>query len=163
MTWHPDAKAYWDWWYSDFRERNKGGRWDANFERMTNQVRKVAMINAAQELSLEISKEDLEDAVAMAEPLVGHLNDVAIGENPEEILRQRIMQFMKRRVPASVTKSDLLNGINGVDKRRLEGALETLMEAEKLILDTSDNGHHVGRRPTKYRLKDVLRAFSGAI
>jgi hypothetical protein len=82
MRWDADAKAYWDWWYSDFRGRNHGGRWDANFERMTNQVRKVAMINAAQALRLEIGRDDLEAAVTMAEPLVAHLNDVAIGEKP---------------------------------------------------------------------------------
>ncbi len=98
----------------------------------------------------------------MAEPLVGHLNEVAIGENPEEILRQRVVQFMRRKAPAAVTKSELLNGVSGIDKRRLEGALETLMEAEKVALDTSNTEHHVGRRPTKYRLKDVLRELSRA-
>jgi hypothetical protein len=143
MTWDAQSKAYWDWWYSDFRQRNHGGRWDANFERMTNQVRKVAMINAAQRAALQISREDLESAVRMAEPLVDHLNEVAIGENPEEILRQRIVQYMKRKVPAPVTKSELLNGVSGIDKRRLEAAMETLMEAEKVILDVSDNGHHI--------------------
>lgn len=163
MVWHAEAKAFWDWWYSDFRERNKGGRWDANFERMTNQVRKVAMVNAAQDMRLIIEHRDLEDAVKMAEPLVDHLHDVAIGENPEEILRQRILHYMKRRVPSSVSKSDLLNGVSGIDKRRLEAAMETLIEADKVVLDMSDNGHHTGRRPTKYRLKDVLRVFSGAM
>jgi hypothetical protein len=163
ITWSAGAKAFWDWWYSDFRERNKGGRWDANFERMTNQVRKVAMINAAQDLRLEISQADLEEAVAMAEPLVEHLNEVAIGENPEEILRQRILQYMRRRTPHAVTKSDLLNNVSGTDKRRLEGAMETLMEAEKVALDPGENGHHVGRRATKYRLREALRVVSGAV
>lgn len=151
MTWSPDAKAFWDFWYSDFRERNKGGRWDANFERMTNQVRKVAMINAGQDMRLEILKEDLESAVSLAEPLVEHLNEVAIGENPEEILRQRVVQFMKRK-GSSASKSELLNGVSGVDKRRLEGALETLMEAEKICLEVSPNGHHKGRPPTRFKL-----------
>lgn len=157
MAWDLNAKAYWDWWYSDFRERNQGGRWDANFERMTNQVRKVAMVNAAQRMSLDISRKDLEDAVRMAEPLVSHLNEVAIGENPEEILRQRIIQYLKRRAPTAVTKSELLNGVSGLDKRRLEAAMETLMEADRVMLDLSENGHHHGRKPTRYQLKDVLR------
>lgn len=153
MVWMPEAKEYWDWWYSDFRTRNAGGRWDANFERMTNQVRKVAMINAAQDTRLEISRLDLEDAVGMAEPLVGHLNDVAIGENPEEILRQRILHYMKKRATA-VNRSELLNNVNGIDKKRLDAALETLMEAEKIMLDATENGTAPGRRPTKYRLRE---------
>ena len=156
MKWHPDAKAFWDFWYDDFREKNKGGRWDAMFERMTNQTRKIAMINAAQDLRLEISYEDLADAVQMVEPLVGNLGDVAIGENPEEILRQKILQFMKRRGRNGVSKSDLLNGVNGLDKRRLEGAMETLLEADQVILEEVDKGGKPGRTPTKYRIKDAV-------
>lgn len=162
MTWSPEAKALWDWWYSDFRERNKGGRWDANFERMTTQVRKVAMLNAAQDMRLVISHDDLEGAVKMAEPLVEHLNEVTIGENPEEILRQRVMQFIKRRAPSSVSKSELLNGVAGIDKRRLEAAMDTLMEADKVMLDASDTGQHTRGRPaTRYRLKDMLKVLAG--
>lgn len=160
MEWTPAAKAYWDFWYSDFRTRNHGGRWDANFERMTNQARKVAMINAAQDTRLQIELTDLEDAVAMVEPLVDHLNEVAIGDSPEEILRQRIIQFMKRRVPTAVTKSDLLNGVSGLDKKRLEAAMETLLESERVIVDDGENGYHGGRRPLKYKLKHVLRELA---
>lgn len=161
MKWSTDAKAFWDFWYDDFREKNKGGRWDAMFERMTNQTRKIAMINAAQGMRLEISYEDLADAVKMVEPLIGNLGDVAIGENPEEILRQKILQFMNRRTPHSVSKSDLLNGVNGLDKRRLEGAMETLMEAEKVFLDTTES-NHPGRKATRYKLRDLARVLVGA-
>lgn len=157
MTWTPEAKAYWDFWYNDFRRRNSGGKWDANFERMTTQTRKVAMINAAQELRLEIEKKDLEDAVGMVEPLVESLDGVAIGDNPEEILRQRILQYMKRHGPHSIPKSELLNNLSGLDKRRLEGAMETLLEADRVIVDVSENGHHAGRRPTKYKLRELLK------
>ncbi len=157
MTWHADAKAYWDWWYSDFRERNKGGRWDAMFERMTNQTRKVAMINAAQDMRLEVSYDDLVDAVGMSEPLIGHLGEVAIGDNPEEILRQKILQFMKRYGPGQVTKSHLLNGVRGLDKRRLEAAIETLLEADQVEIDETYIAKGPGRKATKYKIKEGAR------
>lgn len=157
ISWTSEAKEYWEWWYSDFRKKNQGGRWDANYERMTNQVRKIAMLNAAQQMRLTIQLEDLYSAAAMAEPLVAHLNEVAIGDNPEEILRQRILQYIKRYSPACVTKSELLNNISGIDKRRLEAAIETLVESDKVTVDISEKEGHPGRRPTKYKIKEMGR------
>lgn len=150
MRWTTEARALWDLWYSAFREKNQGGRWDANFERMTNQVRKIAMLNAVQQLRFDITEEDLQDAILISEPLVDHLNDVAIGDNPEEILRQRIVQLMKRRT-LPVSRSELLNGINGIDKRRLDAGLETLVEADRVETVPFESTHK-GRPPTLYRL-----------
>ena len=153
MKWTPDSKALWDHWYDDFRRRNQGGFWDANYERMTQQVRKVAMINAAQELRLDIRHEDLKDAIGTIEPLLRQLNNVIIGDSSAEILRKRILAFIRKREPAGVSRSDLLNGISGLDAWTLDQHEKTLLQAEKIQTIVEETG---GRKRTIYKLKNIL-------
>lgn len=153
MSWNPKAKKMWDEWYSDFRTRHQGGKWDANYERMTNQVRKIAMLNAAQDLRKEITDEDLDSAIAMTEPLVECLTDIVIGESKEEVIRNKIYSFIRRKAPHPVNRSNLLNYITGIDAWTLNGHIQTLIEMEKIEIVLDDSEGKAGRKPTLYKIK----------
>lgn len=153
MKWSGEAKIRWDAWYSDFRKRNTGGKWDANYERMTGQVRKIAMLNAAQGLRLEINVEDLDSAIQMAEPLVKCLNEIVIGESREEIKRNKIFSYIRRRAPHAVKRSELQNNVNDLDSWSLDNHVRTLLDMEKIEVVTDSLDKKPGRKPIMYRAK----------
>jgi hypothetical protein len=72
------------------------------------------------------------------------------------------MQYFRRKLPNSVTKSDLLNGVSGIDKRRLEAAMETLIESDRVVVDESAPPNHPGRKATRYKIRDALRELTRA-
>lgn len=150
IKWSPAAKKMWDAWYSDFRTRNQGGQWDANYERLTLQVRKIAMLNAVQELRLEISDTDLDDAICLAEPLVHNLSQIVIGDDKDEIMRNRIYAYIRRHAAKPITRSQLLNGVSGLDAWALSQHEKTLIEMEKIEIVVNGDGK---RKKTYYKIK----------
>lgn len=148
IRWSDEAKKMWDAWYDDFRERNQGGKWDANYERITLQVRKIAMLNAAQDLRLHICSPDLDSAISMAEPLIESLKQIAVGDTREEVYRNKILGYIQKWTERGVRRSDLLNNISGLDARSLNDHIRTLVEMEKIEMKTEKL---VGRQVETYR------------
>lgn len=153
MSWSAEAKKLWDDWYPDFRTRNQGGKWDANYERLTTQARKIAMIHAAQQMRLVISADDLDRAISLVEPLIDSLNDICIGENKIEVTRNKIFNMINRSHPKPIKRSTLLNAIYGLDAREFKEHERTLLEMDKIESFLGDT--HKGRRPMMYRLKEI--------
>lgn len=160
MTWAHDAHALWKHWYNDFRKRNSGGPWDANYERITLQTKKIAMLNAVQDSSFVVSYQNLDEAINMTEPLVDSLGEIVMGDNFHELTKNKILSFIKKAEPHGISRTELLNNIAGINKKILDEHEATLLEAERISVSHETSG---GRKRTVYRLKNPIEIVKATL
>lgn len=129
-------KIYSDW-YKAFRTQFQGGVWDANYERMTVIVQKIALINTIMRMEehnniggnvVSIMKGDLFPAISMIEDMTQNFNKVIIGDNKMDAMAQRVKKFIFKR--NRCTHSEVLQGVRGVNAWFLKSIIQTLEESD---------------------------------
>ena len=152
IMWGKEGRKKWKEWYSSFRNKFQGGRWDAHYERLTLQTRKLAMLNAAQRLDYHINEEDLEMALDMTHDAVKRLDDIVVGENKDEVVRNKILRKLRAAYPEFISRSQLLNIMPGVDAFHLTSAMDTLDKSELIDIEIIPSGAANNKRAkTMYR------------
>lgn len=138
-----EAAILYDEWYSDFRGKNQGTKWDQNYERLTGIAQKLSILNCLSRMeedsapistSIEIIKKDVGLALCAVEESALHLNKIVVGDSPAEVQKNKVLRFIEKH--NNVTRSNLLNNIWGLDSWHLNNILETLADADLIIKET---------------------------
>lgn len=150
FTWQPEASKEFDSWYADFRPRSeKMDDKTHTVDRMPDHIRKVAMCLSASRLpNLEISKEDVEEAIdgciklGLAAKKITHGGTSSLAEQTKKVL-----MIVLESENYSVSRDKLLRkGFGDFDAVDLDRIVDNLIQARFL---TSSGGENIQYKATE--------------
>jgi len=138
----PKTRTKWQEWYSGFRGNYQGGKWDANYERLTVIAKKLAVLNAIMRYAeieqaplngkLFINTEDLVEAQLFVESTIASFSKVVIGDNKHDVLAQKVILFIRKMPTYTATRSEVLRGVRGLDAWTFGNITKTLIQSDQI-------------------------------
>jgi hypothetical protein len=134
------AKDAYEKWYYDLRARDPKDRTGA-IQRLHNQVEKVAMcISLSRDLSMELKREDIEEAIAACITLVTNVDTVLEGAGGKSEIAQpqaQVLQALLKAPDHEMNRIKILQKLFGdVDTFVLNRVIETLVDAKAVVAET---------------------------
>jgi hypothetical protein len=135
----PDAKVVYRAWYKEFSSMQHDDK-TGTIERMGDTVLKIAMLlSLSRGTSLELSKNNIEEAVFQCTDCLDGLQTVTMGSNGKSELKEQtalVLKELLKRDGNSIKRSGLLSKFWGeMDSYVLDRVMETLTQSGAVDVD----------------------------